>query len=149
ALLGESSAFVARKAAACLAAGLTPILCVGETLEERDGGQAEAVVVGQLIASLDGVDAPGALVVAYEPVWAIGTGRTASPDQAQAMHAALRAALGERFGETGRAIGLLYGGSVNAGNAAELFAQTDVDGALVGGASLDAAAFAAIVTAAG
>ena len=149
AVLGESSAFVARKVAACVAAGLVPVLCVGETLEERDGGQAEAVVVGQLIASLDGVDAPGALVVAYEPVWAIGTGRTASPDQAQAMHAALRAALGERFGETGRAIGLLYGGSVNAGNAAELFAQTDVDGALVGGASLDAAAFAAIVTAAG
>ena len=148
AILCEDSALVARKVAACLAAGLVPVLCVGETLDERDGGRAEAVVADQLLASLDGVQAPGALVVAYEPVWAIGTGRTASPEQAQAMHAALRAALAERFGEAGRAVPLLYGGSVNAGNAATLFAQPDVDGALVGGASLDAEAFAAIVAAA-
>jgi len=148
AVLGETSAFVARKAAACLGAGLVPVVCVGETLEERDGGHAEAVVGDQLAASLDGVDAPGALVVAYEPVWAIGTGRTASPEQAQAMHAALRARLAERFGGAGRTVPLLYGGSVNAGNAADLFRQPDVDGALVGGASLDAAGFAAIVAAA-
>lgn len=148
AILGEDSAFVARKVGACLASGLVPVLCVGETLEERDGGDAEAVVGAQLLASLDGVDAPGPLVVAYEPVWAIGTGRTASPEQAQAMHAALRSQLAGRFSGAGRAIPLLYGGSVKADNAAELFAQADVDGALVGGASLDAAGFAAIVSAA-
>ncbi|HEX8386411.1 MAG TPA: triose-phosphate isomerase [Rubricoccaceae bacterium] len=149
AVLGESSAFVARKAAACLESGLVPVGCVGETLEERDGGDAETVVGDQLAASLDEVDAPGPLVVAYEPVWAIGTGRTASPEQAQAMHAALRGRLAERFGEGGRAVPLLYGGSVKADNAADLFAQPDLDGALVGGASLDAAGFAAIAAAAG
>jgi triosephosphate isomerase len=148
AVLGESSAFVARKAAACLQSGLVPVLCVGETLEERDGGHAETVVGDQLAASLDGVDGPGPLVVAYEPVWAIGTGRTASPEQAQAMHAALRERLAARFGEAGRAVPLLYGGSVKADNAADLFAQPDLDGALVGGASLDAAGFAAIAAAA-
>ncbi len=149
AILGESSALVARKVAACLAASLTPVLCVGETLEERDGGQAETIVADQMTASLDGVDAPGSLVVAYEPVWAIGTGRTASPEQAQAMHAALRSRLTECFGTDGPAIQLLYGGSVKPDNAAELFGQPDIDGALVGGASLDAAGFAAIVAAAG
>ncbi len=149
AILGESSALVARKVEACLAAGLTPVLCAGETLDERDGGQAEAVVADQMTASLDGVDAPRSLVVAYEPVWAIGTGRTASPEQAQAMHAALRARLAERFGDAGRAVPLLYGGSVKPDNAADLFGQPDIDGALVGGASLDAAGFAAIVAAAG
>ena len=148
ALLGETDAFVARKVAACLAGGLVPVLCVGETLDVRDGGGAEAVVADQLAASLASVDAPGALVVAYEPVWAIGTGRTASPEQAQAMHAALRARLADRFGDAGRSVPLLYGGSVNAGNADALFAQPDVDGALVGGASLDAEAFAVIVAAA-
>ena len=146
ALLGEDSAFVARKVAACLAGGLAPVLCVGETLEERDGGDAEALVSDQLEASLAGVEAPGTLVVAYEPVWAIGTGRTASPEQAQAMHAALRSRLTSRFGDA--RISLLYGGSVKPDNAAELFGQPDVDGALVGGASLDAEAFAAIVAAA-
>ena len=149
ALFGESSAFVAQKVRAAGDAGLVPVLCVGETLEERDGGDAEAVVLGQLAASLDGValdDAAG-LVVAYEPVWAIGTGRTATPEQAQAMHAAIRSSLAERF-SGGERTEVLYGGSVKPDNAAELFAQPDLDGALVGGASLEAESFAAIVAAA-
>ena len=148
-LFGESSAFVAEKVRAVVGAGMVPILCVGETLDEREGGDAEAVVLGQLAASLDGValDDPAGLVVAYEPVWAIGTGRTATPEQAQAMHAAVRAALAQRSG--GReGVEVLYGGSVKPDNAAELFAQPDLDGALVGGASLDAGSFAAIVAAA-
>ena len=149
-LFGETSAFVAEKVRACVAHGLVPILCVGETLDERESGDAEATVLAQLAASLDGVDLPGAdlLVVAYEPVWAIGTGRTATPEQAQAMHAAIRRALADRF-SGGEGIAILYGGSVKASNAAELFAQPDLDGALVGGASLDAEGFAAIVEAAG
>ncbi len=140
ALYGETDALVARKAAAAQAAGLTPVVCVGETLEERDAGDAERVVVESLRASLDGV-APTPLVVAYEPVWAIGTGRTATPEQAQAMHAALRPVVAP-------GTPVLYGGSVKADNAAELFAQPDLDGALVGGASLDADAFLAIARAA-
>ena len=148
-VFGESDAFVAEKVSAALASGLVPILCIGETLDERESGDAEATVLKQLAASLDGVslDDPAGLVVAYEPVWAIGTGRTASPEQAQAMHAAIRSALTDRFPE-GERIELLYGGSVKPGNAAELFAQPDLDGALVGGASLDAESFAAIVAAA-
>ena len=150
ALFGETSAFVAQKVRSAREAGLVPILCVGETLDERDAGDAEATVLGQLRDSLDGVSVTSAadLVVAYEPVWAIGTGRTASPDQAQEMHAAIRRSLADRFGEHGRGIVLLYGGSVKPGNAADLFAQPDLDGALVGGASLDAHAFAEIVAAA-
>ncbi len=149
-LFGETSAFVAEKVRAALGAGLVPILCVGETLEERDAGDAEATVLGQLAASLAEVeiDDADALVVAYEPVWAIGTGRTASPEQAQAMHAAIRQRLGERFPGVGADVEILYGGSVKPGNAADLFAQPDLDGALVGGASLDAGDFAAIVEAA-
>ena len=147
-VFGETSAFVAEKVQAALDGGLVPILCVGETLEERDAGDAERVVLEQLDSSLDGVATvdDGQLVVAYEPVWAIGTGRTASPEQAQAMHAALRSHLGGRF--SGVEVPLLYGGSVKPGNAADLFGQPDIDGGLIGGASLDAESFAAIVEAA-
>ena len=145
-LFGETSAFVAEKVRAAQAAGLTPILCVGETLDEREAGDAEATVLAQLAASLDGIG-DGDLVVAYEPVWAIGTGKTASPEQAQAMHATIRGWLADRFAD-GSDLTILYGGSVKPANAAELFAQRDLDGALVGGASLDAESFAAIVAAA-
>ena len=145
-LFGESDADAAARVAAAQAAGLAPILCVGETLDQRDAGDAEATVLAQLAASLDGVESAGDLVVAYEPVWAIGTGRTATPEQAQAMHAAIRSWLTDRFGDGH--VEILYGGSVKPGNAADLFAQPDLDGALVGGASLDAASFGAIVDAA-
>ncbi len=141
-LHGETDAVVARKAVAALAAGITPIACVGETLAERDAGATEGVVARQLDAVIAALG-PGLMqaVVAYEPVWAIGTGRTASPAEAQAVHAALRA----RLAAAGAAeVPLLYGGSVKAANAAGLFAQPDVDGALVGGASLDAQEFLAI-----
>ena len=149
-VFGEDDAFVGEKVQAAMGQGLVPILCVGETLDERDTGQAEAVVQRQLEGALDGValDSAEALVVAYEPVWAIGTGRTASPEQAQAMHAFIRARLHARFGDDGRAVPLLYGGSVKPNNAAELFGQPDLDGGLIGGASLDAESFAAIVRAA-
>ncbi len=140
---GESDALVRAKAKAALKAGLTPIVCVGETLDERESGRAEAVVTGQLTASLPDA-APGSIVVAYEPVWAIGTGRTAGPQDAQAMHEALRAALPEQARAATR---ILYGGSVKPDKAAALMACADVDGALVGGASLKAEAFAAIIAA--
>lgn len=149
-LFGETSAMVAEKVQAARGAGLVPIVCVGETLEERDAGDAEATVLAQLEASLEGValESAGEVVVAYEPVWAIGTGRTASPEQAQEVHAAIRSWLAERFPEAGPDVAVLYGGSVKPDNAAALFAQPDLDGALVGGASLDAQSFAAIVAAA-
>jgi triosephosphate isomerase len=147
---GESDEALARKVPAALAAGLEPILCVGESEEARDAGQTEAVLERQLQADLAAVE-PAALarvVVAYEPIWAIGTGRTATAEQAQQACAYIRDVLRERGGEAD-AVRILYGGSVKPANAAELLALPDVDGALVGGASLDPEEFAAIVEAAG
>ena len=144
---GESDAVVARKAAAALAAGLQPIVCVGETLAERDAGQTEAVVLRQFDAVVVQLgDKLAQAVVAYEPVWAIGTGRNATPDQAQAVHGLLRRRLRE-VSAVVAGVPLLYGGSVKASNARALFACPDVDGGLVGGASLDAAEFLAIASA--
>jgi len=150
---GESDALVKTKAEAALASGLGVIVCVGETLEERDAGQAEAVVKGQVAASLPALDDDGEgaslrIAVAYEPVWAIGTGRVAAVDDVVAMHAAIRATLTEVMGEAGAAVRILYGGSVNADNARDLLAAESVGGALVGGASLAAESFLAIVAAA-
>ena len=131
------------KAEAAQAAGLTAIICVGETEAERDSGHAEEIVVTQLLASLPAGTAASLLVIAYEPVWAIGTGRTPTVAQVADMHAALRRALAERLADAA-AVRLLYGGSVKPGNAAELMAVPDVDGALVGGASLSPGDFWAI-----
>ena len=145
---GESDRLVAEKAAQALAAGLTPIVCVGETLAERDAGQTDAVVGRQLEAAIDILGKRMAsVVVAYEPVWAIGTGKTASPEEAQAVHAHLRAAL-VGAAPSGADNRILYGGSVKADNAVQLFAQADIDGGLIGGASLKAADFIAICRAA-
>lgn len=145
---GESDQLVADKAKAALAHGLTPIVCVGETLAEREAGQTEAVVARQMKAVIDTLGAQLVqIVVAYEPVWAIGTGKTASPEQAQAVHAFLRAQLKSAQPEAVK-VPLLYGGSVKPDNAAELFAQADIDGGLIGGAALKAADFAAIARAA-
>ena len=147
---GETDEGVGRKIRAAMGHGLIPILCVGETLEERDRGDEHTVVERQLRAALQGVDLSDSegLVVAYEPVWAIGTGRTASPEQAQEMHAHIRTLLGSLLGEEGEAVQLLYGGSVKPSNADELFRQPDLDGGLIGGASLEAESFAAIARAA-
>ena len=153
ALHKEADATVKAKAEAALGEGLGVILCVGETLDIRDSGKAEGFVARQLKASLPGgaiVDAnPAKLSVAYEPVWAIGTGRVAAVADVIAMHAALRPVLVKAYGEAGAKMRILYGGSVNAGNAAELLAAPGVGGALVGGASLTAEAFLPIVAAAG
>lgn len=144
---GESDAEVKAKAEAAHRHGLSVILCVGETLAQRDAGQAVAVVTGQLAASLpDGADGPW-LSIAYEPVWAIGTGRVAEVADVAEMHAALRAALVAWLGDAGAGVRLLYGGSVTADNAAALLATAEVDGALVGGASLTAAKFVPIILA--
>ena len=144
----ESDALVAQKAQAALAKGVTPVVCVGETLAERDAGQTEAVVKRQLSAVIHQLAHCAAeMVVAYEPVWAIGTGRTATPEQAQAVHAVLRAQLQAATGH-GQTMKILYGGSVKPDNAATLFAQPDIDGGLIGGASLKAADFIAICRAA-
>jgi triosephosphate isomerase len=147
---GESSALVARKFGAVLAAGLRPMLCIGETLEQREGGQTEEVLAGQLSAVIDahGIGAFEQAVVAYEPVWAIGTGRTATPQQAQQAHAFIRSQLAKEDAKIAGLTRLLYGGSVKPSNAAELFAQADVDGGLIGGASLKANDFLAICAAA-
>jgi triosephosphate isomerase len=147
---GEGNDLVARKFAAARAGNLTPLLCVGETLEQREAGQTEAVVAGQLqaVISLNGIGCFDTTVIAYEPVWAIGTGRTATPEQVQQVHAFIRSQLEKEDVTISRLTRLLYGGSVKAANAAELFAQADVDGGLIGGASLVAADFLAICAAA-
>ena len=145
---GETDAVVAAKAQAALAQGVTPIVCVGETLQEREAGQTERVVKRQLAAVIHHVGhCVSELVVAYEPVWAIGTGKTATPEQAQAVHAVLRAQLAAAT-EHAERVPLLYGGSMNAVNAQQLLAQSDIDGGLVGGASLKAADFLQIIAAA-
>ncbi|WP_417214999.1 triose-phosphate isomerase [Alcanivorax sp.] len=150
ALYAESDAQIADKFAQVQAAGLIPVLCVGETLAEREADNTEAVVCGQLQAVIDavGIAAFAKAVVAYEPVWAIGTGKTASPEQAQAVHACLRQSLAENDPDIAQSLRLLYGGSVKADNAALLFAQSDIDGGLIGGASLTADSFIAICQAA-
>ncbi|MCP1470532.1 triosephosphate isomerase [Sphingobium sp. OAS761] len=145
---GESDADIAAKALAARAAGLKVILCVGESLDVRDAGDAEAVVSAQLLASLPDGAAGDWLAIAYEPIWAIGTGRIPTMDAVDAMHRALRDALAGRIGDAAQAVRILYGGSMNGDNAAELLAIADVDGGLVGGASLTAAKFAPIVQAA-
>jgi triosephosphate isomerase len=146
----EDDALVAAKFGAAQGAGLTPILCVGETLEERDGGRTEGVVARQLDAVLGrhGAAAFANAVLAYEPVWAIGTGRNATPEQAQEVHWLLRARLAAKDSALAQKLRILYGGSVKAANAQALFAMPDVDGGLVGGASLVAAEFLAIARAA-
>jgi triosephosphate isomerase (TIM) len=151
---GETSELVKAKADAALGAGLGVIVCVGETLEQRDAGEAEAVVKAQVLASMPAAElaaetAPGKISVAYEPVWAIGTGRVAAVTDVVAMHAAIRETLTQLYGEVAGGVRILYGGSVNADNARDLLAAADVGGALVGGASLTAEAFLAIIAAAG
>jgi triosephosphate isomerase len=143
---GETDAVVAAKAEAALSAGLEPIICVGETLEQREAGRAVEVVRGQVMGSLPAILAEkGAFAVAYEPVWAIGTGLTPSLEQIEAVHRAVRAAMIERLGPAGAARPILYGGSVKPDNAREILAVPEVGGALVGGASLKAADFLGIV----
>ncbi len=148
-LLGETDALVAAKTARTLAAGLGAIVCVGETLEQRDGGVTDSVVAGQVrvVAQLAASSPAERFVVAYEPVWAIGTGRTATPDQAQAVHQLIRSELAAA-GAPAAQIRILYGGSVKSSNAAQLFAMPDIDGGLIGGASLIADDFVAIIRAA-
>jgi triosephosphate isomerase len=150
-VLGEDDAMVNKKLIAAIAGGLLPILCVGETIQERKAGKMEEVVTRQVKLGLAGLDAEkmAAVTVAYEPVWAIGTGETASPEQAQEVHALIRGLLTEMFSaELASETRIQYGGSVKAGNAAELMGQADIDGALVGGASLKADDFVAIIKAA-
>ena len=147
-IFGETDEMVNSKVKAVIKAGMTPILCCGETQEEREGGQAESKVDGQIRAGLAKVtaDQVGAMVIAYEPIWAIGTGLTATPEDAQNMCAHIRKVVGEVAGaEAAAKVRIQYGGSVKPGNAAELMGQPDIDGALVGGASLDADDFARIV----
>lgn len=149
-LYGEDDETVARKFAAALEQGLMPILCVGETLTERDADETENVVARQLQAVLKrtGVKAFASAIIAYEPVWAIGTGRTATPQQAQSVHAYIRGRLASADGPVADNLRILYGGSVKGANAAELFREPDIDGGLIGGASLNAAEFLAICQAA-
>ena len=147
-LFGETDDEVRRKVAAALRHDLVPVVCVGETLDERRGGRVEAVILRQLVAALESVGSDAPFLLAYEPVWAIGTGETATPDDASSAHATLRRRLGKSVGpERAAEIPILYGGSVKPDNAAELMAAPDVDGVLVGGASLDPVSFARIVEA--
>ncbi len=146
---GESDELVAQKAARALAAGLVPIVCVGETLEEREQGQTDAVVTRQLKPVLDAVGAQlSGIVVAYEPVWAIGTGKTATPAMAQKVHELIRASLAQRDASAAAGVKILYGGSMKPDNAKELLVMADIDGGLIGGAALKAADFLAIAQAA-
>ena len=147
-LYGETDSLVGKKCLAAISAGLTAILCVGETLQQREQGIAEKVVSGQLAGGLSGLTASDLdrIIIAYEPVWAIGTGRTATPEQAQEMHAFIRRVFAEgHFEKAAQAVRILYGGSVKPDNVAGLMAQEDIDGALVGGASLTAESFTKIV----
>lgn len=148
-LFGESNSDVAEKFASAQSHSLMPVLCVGESLQQRDAGETEAVILAQLQAVIDsnGIEAFSKAVIAYEPVWAIGTGLTATGDQAQSIHRLIRSTLAGMNQEIADSLRILYGGSVKAANAAELFAQPDIDGALVGGASLVAEEFSAICAA--
>ncbi|MEX2488409.1 MAG: triose-phosphate isomerase [Pseudomonadales bacterium] len=148
---GETDEIVAKKFAACLKHGLVPILCIGETLTERQAGETKTVVVRQVSAVTDkcGIDALAEAIIAYEPVWAIGTGESATPDQAEEVHRQVRAFIADEATNIAENMRILYGGSVNARNAAGLFAKENIDGALVGGASLKAEEFVAICNAAG
>ena len=150
-ILGEGEAMLSRKFAAAQACGLVPILCIGETLAQREAGKTLEVVQRQLGSVIEqlGVGAFNRAVVAYEPVWAIGTGLTATPEQAQEVHASIRLQLRTESADVARGVRILYGGSVKAANAAELFAMPDIDGGLIGGASLNADEFGAICRAAG
>ena len=150
-IMGEQDGMLIRKFAAAQASGLIPVLCVGETLEQREAGKTLDVVGCQLDSIIDelGVEVFAKAVIAYEPVWAIGTGLTASPQQAQDVHAAIRAQLAAKNSEVAQGVRLLYGGSVKAANAVELFGMPDIDGGLIGGASLNADEFGAICRAAG
>jgi triosephosphate isomerase len=149
-LYGEDDATVAKKFAVARAAGLKPILCVGETLEEREQGVTEQVVARQLdaVIELEGVAALADGVIAYEPVWAIGTGKTASPEQAQDVHAFIRGRVAEKSAEVAAGVRILYGGSMKPDNAVELMAKPDIDGGLIGGAALKASDFLGICKAA-
>ncbi|MBN1279887.1 MAG: triose-phosphate isomerase [Chlorobium sp.] len=148
-LFGETDAIVNRKVAKALQDGLKVIFCVGETLDERESGITGDVVTRQVKGGLAGIDGIGDLVIAYEPVWAIGTGKTATSEQAQEVHALIRGTVAELYGaEAADGLRIQYGGSVKPSNAVELFAMPDIDGGLIGGASLNAADFAAIVKAA-
>jgi triosephosphate isomerase len=148
-LYGESDQLVAARFVMALQGGITPILCVGETLDERGRGVTEAVVARQLDAAIDagGIASIVQSVIAYEPVWAIGTGKVASPDQAQAVHAFIRERIAQLDSEGAQQVKILYGGSMNPANAAELLSQPDIDGGLIGGAALKADDFLAIAQA--
>lgn len=149
-VIGETDALICKKTHAALEAGLTAVLCIGETLDQREAGKTDAVNKQQLTAGLEGVstDQMAHVVIAYEPVWAIGTGETATPAQAQAVHAFIRARIAAVDARRAAALRVLYGGSVKPANAAELFAMPDIDGGLIGGASLEAESFLAICNAA-